>query len=354
MTQPYQPQYQPYAPQQPLQSAFAAPPQYGYPVPAPQPAPQFGGQMPPTAAPKLGESSRTGGGPAFPRERHYVGRTVIIEPVGIDEDRMVKNDDGVMEKRPMATFHLTVVDGGPMQYGDNQSRNPKEAHGFTMETDTPARFVSVTSDRFGLVNEVRDTIARGDAASVGVLMQGTRGRFPFLMTKCSRDLDGNDRPDGGERFERATLVWNQIFGKTFQNPEPRSLVAAPSSAPPQVQYQPQVQPAYAGPQQGYAPMPPSAGPGYGQNPYGQPAPQQPTYQQAVAAHPGTGPYGDGYNPAVIAPQVQQMPQPAPMTVQPNPAFEAWLATLPPEQQATQRAALAGQPAQPTQPAGPGF
>jgi hypothetical protein len=361
MTQPYQPQpYQPpqyatqpqaYAapPQQPYQPQYGAPqgtpwlpPQYGG-----QPAGPVGGQALPTTPPPLGQSARTGGdGPKAPAPRHLVGRTVIFEPIRIDETTTQKNDKtGEIEVRPTAYYHLTVVDGGPLQYGDNQSRNPKEAHGLTFEVQTPARFTNVSSDRFGIVNEVRDAMARGDMASVGVIQQGTRGNFPFLVTKPGRDLDGNDRPDGAQRFEAATLVWNQIFSKTFQTPEPRSLVAAPSSTPPQVQYQPQPaapvqqQPTYA---QEYAAQ---TAPGF-QTPY-------------AAAHPGTGPYGDGqlqvpaygYQPSAIAPQVQQMPQPAPAMVQPNPAFEAWLATLPPEQQAAQRAAMAPQPAAT---GGPGF
>lgn len=365
MTQPYQPQYQP---QPPTGYGFGQPGQYpvGPPNPQVRPTPQqqyygqpaqqtagpVGGQAMPTQAPALGQSTRTGGdGPKAPAPRHLVGRTVIFEPIRIDETTTQKNDKtGEMEVRPTAYYHLTIVDGGPLQYGDNQSRNPKEAHGLTMEVATPARFLNVSSDRFGIVNEVRDAMARGDMASVGVVQQGTRGNFPFLVTKTGRDLDGNDRPDGAERFERATLVWNDIFAKRFVSPEPRSLVAAPSSTPPQVQYQPQPaapvqQPtpppygdnpagyfqanAYAAQQQaatqpayGY-PTPPSAGPGYGQNPMG----QEPSY--------------------VATPT----PQSAPPV---NLAFEAYIASLPPEQQAAARAQFAPQPQQPTQPAGPGF
>jgi hypothetical protein len=378
--QPYQPQYPQQAHQQ---RPYGAPlgtqsmPQQQY---TGQP-PQVGGQMPPTAAPKLGESGKGGGGAQAPAPRHLIGRTVIIEPVRIDESTV--DDDG--KPRPTAHYHLTVVDGGPLQYGDNKSHNISEQHGMTFEIQTPCRFTNVQSDRFGIVNEVRDTLARGELASVGVIQQGTKGNKPFLMTKCSRDLDGNERPDGAQRFEAATQVWNAVFAKTFASPEPRSLVAPPAQQPPQVAYQPtapagavQQQPVAAYPPQGY-PMPQGQAAAYVAQ---IPAPQQPTYVQAVAeqaapgfqtpyaaANPGTGPYGDGYHPPqpqsappAAQPQVQQMPQPAPVTVAPNPAFEAWLATLPPEQQAQQRAALAGQAAaQPQQPdqsayhaGGPGF
>jgi hypothetical protein len=358
MNQPYQPQQyynanatQPhgtgpaYPPQQPYQPQYGAPqgtpwlpPQYGG-----QPAGPVGGQALPTTPPPLGQSARTGGdGPKAPAPRHLVGRTVIFEPIRIDETTTQKNDKtGEIEVRPTAYYHLTVVDGGPLQFGDNQSRNPKEAHGLTLEVQTPARFTNVSSDRFGIVNEVRDAMARGDAASVGVVQQGTRGNFPFLVTKTGRDLDGNDRPDGAQRFERATLVWNQIFAKTFTSPEPRSLVAAPTSTPPQVQYQPTAPAGYA--QQQYAQTGTVPTP-YGAAPAGQLHPEY----VAAATQPAYG-----YQPSAIAPQVQQMPQPAPAMIQPNPAFEAWLATLPPEQQAAQRAAMAPQP-QPAATGGPGF
>lgn len=345
MAQPYQPQgyappvqhidpryVQQYAPQYPM------PPQ-GYPSPIPaqqQPTGPVGGQAMPTTAPALGQSARTGGdGPKAPAPRHLIGRTVIFEPIRIDEDRMVKDDKtGEMKKQPMATYHLTIVDGGPLQYADNKSNNPKEQHGYTMETQVPARFTNVQSDRFGIVNEVRDAMARGDMASVGVIQQGTRGNYPFLVTKTGRDLDGNDRPDGAERFERATLVWNDIFAKRFQSPEPRSLVAAPAQQPPQVQYQPQPaapvqQPTYA---QEYAAQ---TAPGF-QTPY-------------AAANPGTGPYGDGQPGMAPWGQTYQPPAQQPPV---NPAFEAYIASLPPEQQVAARAQFA--PQLQAQPTGPGF
>lgn len=353
MTQPYQPQQyynanatQPhgtgpaYPPQQPQYGAPQGtpwlPPQYGGQL-AQQPGP-VGGQAMPTAAPALGQSARTGGdGPKAPAPRHLVGRTVIFEPIRIDETTTQKNDKtGEMEVRPTAYYHLTVVDGGPLQYGDNQSRNPKEAHGLTMEVQTPCRFLNVSSDRFGIVNEVRDAMARGDMASVGVVQQGTRGNFPFLVTKTARDLDGNDRPDGAERFERATLVWNDIFAKRFVSPEPRSLVAAPTSTPPQVQYQPQpaapVQPTYnPGPAPQHYPVPGGTAADWAASPY---QVQQPAYDPQAFA---------GFHPQAV----QQSAPPA------NPAFEAYIASLPPEQQAAARAQFAPQP-QPAQPAGPGF
>lgn len=376
--QQFQPQYpQPYAPQQQIPQQYAGQPAQ------PAPTPQFGGQMPPTAAPRLGESGKGGGGAQAPAPRHLIGRTVIIEPIRIDETTTAKDQQGNVVSRPTAYYHLTVVDGGPLQYGDNRDHDISKQHGMTFEVQTPCRFTNVQSDRWGVVNEVRDTMARGELASVGVFQQGTKGNKPFLMTKCNRDLDGNERPDGAQRFEAATQVWNAVFAKTFVSPEPRSLVAPPAQQPQQVAYQPTAPAGYA--QQGVYPTPPSAGPGYGQNPYGQPAPatqpaynptQQPTYAgvlpqpdamaQLNAYQPtyaGVPPQVPTYDQSTYAAQYQQQPyqppqsappaaQPsafaqaaAPEMVQPNPAYETWLATLPPEQQAAMRAQA---------PQGPGF
>lgn len=304
----------------------------GTPPQQPAPAPQFGGQGLPTTPPPLGQSARTGeGGPKSPQPRHLIGRTVIFEPIRIDETTTVKNDAGQDVSRPTAYYNLTVVDGGPLTYGDNRSQKIDEQHGMTLETQVPARFLNCQSDRWGIVQEIRDTMARGELASVGVIVQGTKGTKgspPFLVTKCARNLDGSERPDGDERFAAATQVWNAIFSKTFTSPEPRSLVAPPTAAAPQVQYQPTAPAGYASQQYqqtGTVPTP------YGAAPAGQ---LHPEYVAAAT--------GYGYQPPqpVAAPPV-------------NPAFEAWLATLPPEQQAAQRAALAGQSPN-TGPQGPGI
>lgn len=352
--QPYQPPQQYGAPQ----GTPWLPPQYGGqpggqpPIsqgpPPPLPAPGYtGGQGMPTSPPPLGHSARTGeGGPKAPQPRHLIGRTVIFEPIRIDETTTVtkKNEHGqdVKVPAPTAHYHLTVVDGGPLQYGDNRDHDVSKQHGMTFEIQTPCRFLNVQSDRFGIVNEVRDAMARGDAASVGVIVQGTRGNRPFLVTKVARDLDGNERPDGDQRFQAATMVWNQIFSKQFTSPEPRSLVVAPPVAPPPVQYQPQPlaqqhqQATTAAAQQyGYQPIAPA---GYAQQQYAQTGTVPTPYDQVVPPA----------NPAYTPPQQTAPPvQPAPPA---NP-FETWLSSFPPDQQAAMRAQYGQQaPA----PQGPGI
>jgi hypothetical protein len=350
--QPYQPQsYAPqgYAPQQQYQQpiAYGQPPMatpqqqyYGQPA-APLPTSPQGGQGLPTQAPQLGQSGRAGGGATAPAPRHLVGRTVIFEPIKIDETTTQKDNNGNMVSRPTAHYHLTVVDGGPLQYGDNRDHDVSKQHGMTFEIDTPCRFTNVSSDRFGILNEIRDALARGDQASVGVVEQGTQGNRPFLVTKPGRSLDGKDRPDGDARFAAAMEVWTKIWNKDLSwNPTPRSLVAPPSQQPPQVAY---------APTQAFAPAP-------------QPAEGTYAYHNPVPPHlAGAGPALPQYNPqAYAAPAPAPVQQPAPPQ---DPAYAAYLAAqqaaaAPPVPQSVppvdpQYAAwLAAQ--QQGQPAGPGI
>lgn len=351
MTQPYQPQQ--YQPQPAMYPGNNGTPQQPYLPTAygqqPTPQPPQGGQTLPTQAPALGQSGRTGGATA-PAPRHLVGRTVIFEPIRIDDTTTAKDNAGNTVSRPTAHYNLTVVDGGPLQYGDNRDHDVSKQHGMTFEVQTPCRFVGVSSDRFGIVNEVRDAIARGDMASVGVIVQGTQGNRPFLVTKPGRDLDGRDRPDGDQRFAAATELWNKIFAKDLGwNPTPRSLVAPPSQQPPQV--------AYNVPQQGIAPTYGTAG---GPQPVYNVAPPQPQHVAAQqgypqpgsenggaygpyatpygAANPGHGPYGDGPGPQVQPQQpamdpgyaaylAAQQPAPVPQSAPPvDPQYAAWLAS----------------------------
>lgn len=321
-------------------------------------APPQGGQSLPTNAPALGQTRGAGGG-VSPKARHLVGRTIIIEPIRVDEN--AKDDKG--NPRPEAHFHLTVCDGGPLEFGDNQDRDPAKQHGPTKRVDTPCRFTNVNDYGYGFVQETRDALARGDLAAVGVFEQGTQGNKPFLLTKPGRDLAGKDRPDGDQRFALAGQIWQAIFDKTFRSPEPISLVAPPAQTPPQVAYaQPAApqgyNPGYA-PTAGPAQIPAyAAGQGYAQA-YAQQA--APGFQTPyAAANPGTGPYGDGqpqpaYQPQAYNPAAYAAPAPQQQSAPPaNAAFEAWLATLSPEQRAAQMAALAGQQQVYGQAAGPGL
>lgn len=258
-------------------------------------------QQPPAYVPATGDMAmpappalRDGagfGGQVAPKMRHLVGRTIIVEPIGIVTT--------VFEGRPVdeAKFHLTVVDGGPVRYGDNiDARNPAKNRPNTHEVDVPCRFTGATDIGYGFIQVVRDCMDSGEPGKIGVVEQGTMGNRPFLLARTSVTLSGDERPDGAARFAAATAEFSKIWaakhgGPALHYPEPRSLVAALQTSTPQVTY---AQPAYA-----------------------PPAPPQP------AALP--------------------------------PHIEAWLASLPPEQALAQRQAfIASMATAVPAPAGPGF
>jgi hypothetical protein len=308
------------------------------------PAQQQGQALTPPV-PTLGQGSG-GGGAAAPKPRHLLGRTIIIEPIRVDETAMDTSVNPPVN-RPEAYFNLTVVDGGPVRYGDSQDRDVSKQRPNTHEIDTPCRFVNVNDRSQQFVKAVREALAAGEAGRVGVVEQGTKGNRPYMIQKCSNDVLGNARPDGDARYAAAMEIFGKIWHdkhnptqpRQFINPEPRSLVAPPAAAPAQV--------AYAAPAPTQSPYMPQ---GYATPNTGAGVPQgymmQPQSAPPAAAAPS---YPAGYG---------QYSAPAPSLLeQVPPPVEAWLASLPEEQRAASRAAYLaqqqGQQPAPT-PTGPGI
>lgn len=344
-----QPQVQPYG----VPSAPPAPPAY-----APSSPAMGGGQGIAPPVPQLRDGGGSGGS-ASPKLRHLLGRTIVVVPHRVDE---TATDDSTPPKpRPEAYFDLLVVDGGPLQYGDSQHRDPAKQHPNTHEIDVPCVFRNANDYGQAFVTAVRDALAAGEAGRAGVVQLGTRGNRPPLITKTAVDVEGNARPDGEARFAAAMDLFGKYWadkhapaGAPRQLPqqEARSLVAPPAPGgygAPQVNYGAPAAPAqpqqpYAMQQQGapatYAPQPAYAPPGVPQQ-YAVPGAQVPP----GASYPVAG--MENYQPTPAAPQ-----PPAPAAGALPPHIEAWLATLPPEQQAVQRQALLA--SAPPAPAGPGI
>lgn len=383
------PQYQqPAYPAQPQQygapsypGGYPMPPQLAYPqgtppaaAPMPMPPAQGAGiPTPPPPMPTLKDGGTNGGGSAAPSGRHLVGRTVIVLPHRVDDTKINtdKASDNYGKPQPEAYFDLVVIDGGPLQYGDNQSRNPQERRPNTHEIDTPCVFRNTSSNRFGFVQAVREALDAGEAGRVGVVQQGTRGNFPYLITKCGVDVEGNERPDGEARFAAAMEIFGKLWAdkhapagapRQFVNPTPRSLVAPPPAGP-GAYAQPAVN--YGQPQPAAAPAQPGAYAAAAQLPAGYAVAGMEHYGQAGYPQANVAPTGPGgmYMPGAAAPAQPAPPAvsapPAAAAAQVPPQIEAWLATLPPELAAQQRAAyLANAAPQPaaTAPAatGPGM
>lgn len=359
---PAQPGYAP----QGVPQQYAPAPQYGAPA-----APANIGQgipTPPPPMPQLHDGGSSGGA-ASPKMRHLVNRTIIVIPKRIDDSK-INTEQGSQnygKPQPEAYFDLVVVDGGPLRYGDNQSRDPSKQRPNTHEIDTPCVFRGANDYGFGFVQAVREALDSGEAGRVGVVQQGTRGNFPYLITKCGVDVEGNARPDGDARFAAAMELFGKLWRdqhaapnapREFVNPTPRSLVAPgpQAQAAPAVNYGQPPAPQYAAPQvpaqaqpYGYAAAQ-YAATGTVPTPYGN-APATDVHPAYAAAATG-GAYPPGYGqyptPAAPAPAAQLPPQ-----------VEAWLATLDPATAAQQRELYLTNAAQqpqgaPAAPAGPGM
>jgi hypothetical protein len=249
-------------------------PQYGQPVAQPQGYP---GNLPQGdfADPRAG-----GGGELAPRVRHMVGRTVIIEPLRVDENAKGMPDaNGQATSRPAAYANVTVVDGGPIQFGD-EIKSGRQIRPNTHVVNAPYRIMNMMISNTWIVNAIRDALPPlGNGLLLGVIEEGQQGNRPFLLTKCETTVNGQDRPDGAQRREAARQLWQQIKAGQFTNP-PIALLQ------------------------------PVAGSAYGQQAPAQYAPQG--YQQAPQMY-GPTPQQAGYVPAQYAPQGYQQQSIAPNT-----------------------------------------
>lgn len=311
-----QPQY--YTPNQYVVPQFVPPqhqPQPAYAPPAPAPAanlPQGDFANP-----------RVGGGDPEPRIRHLNGRTVIIEPLRIDENAKGMADaSGVAAVRPALYAHVTVVDGGPIAFG-NEVKGGSEIKPNDRQVSVPYRINNMIITNTWIVNACRDALPPiGNGLVLGVIVRGTQGNNPFLLNECEKHTDGSPRPDGAQRREAARQLWNAIKAGQFANPTPVLLQPVAGSA--------------------YAAANPYAAPqGYGQpvNPVST-VPAAPQPAPYVEQYPGQHQQAQAMNAAAIASGTQ----PAPVASLP-PGFD--VTQCPPGWDAGQWQAFAANPAQAT-------
>lgn len=342
---PYPPQYQPAPP------ANFIPPQYpaqqaGYPTQQQQ----YGAPAAPDNGDPFGDPSR--GGTLAPRPRHLVGRTVIFECLRVDENSKFEG-----QTRPVAYAHMTVVDGGRIEFGD-EIKSGRQTRPNTHSIDAPARFANVMISNTWIVNAIRDELPplkRG--LLLGVIVEGKQGNHPYLLTKVTADENGNERPDGEARRAAALNLWRAHESGQWQSPVPQPL--APAGPPPgAVNY------GYA---QQTANMGYNAGQGfaYGQGQY---VPQQYAQpQSAPQQYPAQYPTGAMVEQQAMqpysAPPAQQQPAPSMLGV-PGAAFDVntpppgWDAAVwngfTPDQRAAVWARQQQQPAPSGQPQPTGF
>ena len=333
MTYPQQPGYPPqgypqqgYAPAPPQQYAPQAPAQQGY--QAAQAAQQYvnqaqppgwtgqAQQAPPAPSQELAFQDPSRGGGVTPSARHLEGRTVVIIPKRVDE---TTNYGG--QARPTGYCDLYVIDGpSPMAFGDSEDNDPAKRRPPTHTIAIPAFFSDVMIGNTAIVGEIRAKLGpdgRPTGISVGIVQRGQKGNRPFMLTRCEKDLDGNDRPDGAQRKQYAQDLY---FAHKSGQWTPPAAVPMANMAPPAgqnvVQYGPPPQQGYYGPTNTEA--------GYTQGAY---APQQAPPQQAYVPQ---GAYAQQAAPQSAPPAAT--PAPGGYPPPPNWTPEQW-AAFPPDQQA---------------------
>ncbi len=289
----------------------SVPPNYGgYAVPnAPQPQPAA--SLPQNLPQGDFADPRTAGGELTPKIRHMAGdiqaqppkrgRTVIIEPLKIDEQaKGLPRPDGTVPINPCAYVNLTIVDGGPIEFGDEWKAS-RQVRPNTHQVNTPFRCMNMMIGNTWIVNAIRDALPPlGNGLLLGIIETGTQGNNPFLITKCEVDVMGQDRPDGAQRREAARQLWAQIKAGAFTNPTPTLLVPLSTYAP-----QGQPQPAYGPPQYQQAPQQVYGAP----QGYVMPAQPEPSYAQQAPIQPQTASMVNAAAPAGLPPgfDVTQVP-----------------------------------------------
>lgn len=330
-----QPNYQQYPPQ-----GYGYPPQGGAPVsypqfqpPAPTPQQAVAANLPQG---DFADPRGAGGGELAPKIRHMAGdvgsqppkrgRTVIIEPIRIDENaKGLPRPDGTVPVNPCAYANVTIVDGGPIEFGDEWKAS-RQVRPNTHRSDTPLRIMNMMIGNTWIVNAIRDAMPPlGNGLLLGVIETGTQGNNPFLLTKCEVDVMGNDRPDGAQRREAARQLWQQIKAGTFVNPTPTLLVPQQTYDP--ASYATQGAPIYQAPQPVNTALSPQ--------PW---VPQQPIQQAPAPQGAGLPPNFDVSQP----PPGWDAGAWAPFAANPAQAAAIWTNVL--AQQNAPHAAATGQPA----------
>lgn len=246
--------------------------------------------------------------------RHLKGRLVVFIPRSFDPT--AKNKQG----QPSPTFHVDaiVMDGGPIEYGDNLNDGTPTSH----RVETPCRMNGVRISQSEIVKELSKQDPRNPLPVIGRIGQGKAAKsgnnFWYMGAETA------------EERRMVTAWWADTNGGLVNNPVPvefRPRQVAAQAAPATGGWG---QAAAAAPAQVTAP----AAAGWG-------APVQPA-TSVVQAAPITNPGGWG-TPA-------QPPAAAIPTIPPGFTPEVW-ATYPPDVQASIWAGFRAQTSQVGQPAG---
>lgn len=176
-------------------------------------------------------------GGARPRPRDMVGRTVFVQPLLIERVPKPGSKTGEMQDR--VTANVTIVDGGPLDFGGAPEKDVPVPH--TNRVAVPHTAEGVFISQVNLVSALRrslPTAARPQGGvCVGFLEFGKQSDPQKSVPINLVELDPTD-----PRRAAAGAVLNAIISGTFKNPEPVEIVAAAAPVQPAA---PAMDPGYA-------------------------------------------------------------------------------------------------------------
>ena len=169
-----------------------------------------GVQQPPAGA-QFADPTAAFGSPV--KVRHLEGRHCVFVPVGYNP--AAKGMNPTDPPRPTVTADVLVLDGGPMEFGDDLQKNLPNTQKVTVPYFASGLLIGNQEIVKALVESV------GKAIVLGRVVRGTQGNRPYLLERVD--------PTSPVR-ELAAQVWSARTMGTFVNPEPVALATTPPFA----------------------------------------------------------------------------------------------------------------------------
>lgn len=175
-------------------------------------------------------------GAARPRVRDIVNRLVFVQPTVIERVPKMGSKTGEMEDR--ITANITVVDGGPLDFGGAPEKDVPVPH--THRVATPYTADGVFVNQVNMVTACRKSLpsaARPQGGiTLGVIAFGKQSdptkSVPIMLNKVEQT---------DPRYPLASALLQAIIAGSFVNPDPIEIIATVAAAPAQAG----VDPAYA-------------------------------------------------------------------------------------------------------------
>lgn len=164
-------------------------------------------------------------GGARPRPRDMVNRTVFVQPLLVE--RVLKPGTKTGEMQDRITANVTVIDGGPLDFGGTPEKDVPVPH--TMRVAVPFTAEGVFISQVNIVQALRRALPSAARPQGGIVV----GFLEFGKQsdpQKSVPINLSEIQPTDPRRAAAGAVLQSIISGTFVNPEPVEIVAA--AAPP--------------------------------------------------------------------------------------------------------------------------